>query len=40
MLNAKEISEELLPSSNVQAAPLNGELNPAHVRFIDRRITP
>ena len=39
MLNAKEISEELLPSSNVQA-PLNGELNPALVGSLIGELLP
>ena len=39
MLNAKEISEELLPSSNVQA-PLSGELNPALVGSLIGELLP
>ena len=39
MLDANEISEELLPSETSQA-PLNGELNPAHVGLLLGELLP
>ena len=39
MLDANEISEELLPSKTSQA-PLNGELNPAHVGLLLGELLP